>query len=153
MNIKIKSLTGKIINLHVESSETINQVKQRIQEMEGINPDQQRLIFNGVLLANEVKVTETKIEPGSVLHMVLALRGGGKKSLGSDIYTDLNSVNEIIVSPVILPDDKSNLIETDDNDDSLYEISFRNTSTGSNYSNDSTYKSIDKSKKLCCLIL
>ncbi|CAH7665773.1 ubiquitin-like protein 1 [Phakopsora pachyrhizi] len=76
MQIKVKTLTGKEIELDVEAEDQISQVKERIEEKEGIPPSQQRLIFGGKQMADEKTVKELGIEGGSTLHLVLALRGG-----------------------------------------------------------------------------
>lgn len=76
MMIRIKTLTGKELPIDVDPDDTVLKVKQRIEEKEGIPPPQQRLIFNGRHLADEKSVSELRIVGGSVLHLVLALRGG-----------------------------------------------------------------------------
>ncbi|CBY24304.1 unnamed protein product [Oikopleura dioica] len=55
---------------------TLTELKERVEEKEGIPPAQQRLIFSGKQLSDDKKVSEYKIMAGSVLHLVLALRGG-----------------------------------------------------------------------------
>lgn len=100
MLIKVRTLTGKEIEIDLAAdlnkpdtdemrddddgandendpkNLTIEYIKQRIEEKEGIPPDQQRLIFKGKQLHNDAKVGESGIEPGVTLHLVLALRGG-----------------------------------------------------------------------------
>jgi ubiquitin len=74
--IFIKTLTGKVIHLFVNLADTINDVKSKIEEQEGIPPDQQRLIFAGQQLEDARRLYEYNVENDSTLHMVLRLRGG-----------------------------------------------------------------------------
>ncbi len=76
MQIWVKTLTGRKISMDFDEAQEIKEVKQALQEKEGVGVEQIRLIYSGRSLADEKTLKDYSIIAGETIHMVLQLRGG-----------------------------------------------------------------------------
>lgn len=76
MIVTVKTLSGHKRHFELEETMTFGELKQEISAKEGIEVPQIRMIFGGQMVNDLQKISESKIKPGDIIHIVLSLRGG-----------------------------------------------------------------------------
>eukprot|EP01119_Soliformovum_irregulare_P023867 TRINITY_DN8426_c0_g1_i1.p1 TRINITY_DN8426_c0_g1~~TRINITY_DN8426_c0_g1_i1.p1 ORF type:complete len:136 (+),score=24.52 TRINITY_DN8426_c0_g1_i1:97-504(+) len=77
VQIKVATLSGKVIEVQIKLSDTILVIKEMVETTEGIPPEQQRLVWQGKTMSDERTAASYGLRDQSLIHIVLALRGGG----------------------------------------------------------------------------
>ena len=122
MQIFVKTLQGETTTLDVTEDDTIDSIKEKLQDKKGIPSDQQRLIFSGKQLEDGKSLRDYGIQDGANIHMVLRLRGGANitihvKTLQGETTTmevstdeDIKVIKQKLQDKKGIPDDQQRLI-------------------------------------------
>ena len=76
MRIFVAMLSGRSITIEVDAEDTVENIKAKVQDREGVRPEDQRLLFHGKQLEDEYTLNDYQIVNSSTLHLVMRLRGG-----------------------------------------------------------------------------
>jgi ubiquitin-large subunit ribosomal protein L40e len=95
----VKSITGHTRTIEAETTDTISAIKERIYDKEGINPNEQRLIYAGKNLTDEKTINDYNIEPESTIHMSLRVVGGFKDGRCANCGYDLSLLKDMLEGP------------------------------------------------------
>ena len=92
MPVLIEASAGSPFAVNIETTDTIGKLKEKIQEHQGIPPDQQRLIFQGKQLEDDFQVAYYNLQKNSIIYLVVRHRTGyqpPKAPAGMNIFVQL----------------------------------------------------------------
>ena len=75
MHVVVKNLRGESLDFEVEPGDTVEHLKAKIYERDGIRTCDQRLIFRGRNMEDQQTLAECSVEKDSTIHLVLNIKG------------------------------------------------------------------------------
>ncbi|XP_042889936.1 polyubiquitin-B-like [Penaeus japonicus] len=112
--VYVKTLTGKTVTIEISPQDTVEVLKAKLEDKEGIPPDQQRIIHDGNQLEDGRTLDSYNIKSEAVLHLILRLRGGGTSMFFLNVITPSNKVIQTVVNELTTIKELKEMLENED---------------------------------------
>ncbi|XP_063590745.1 polyubiquitin-like isoform X2 [Penaeus indicus] len=114
MEVYVKTLTGKTLTVEVTPQDTVEVLKAKLQDIEGVPTDQQRIVFSGIQLEDGRTLADYNICREAVLHLILRLRGGGMPMFFLNVVMPSANVIQPVVNERTTVREVRKLLEEED---------------------------------------